>query len=425
MKVFKFGGASVKDPEAVRNVKTVLDLFPTDDLVVVISAMGKTTNALENLIAAHMESETKRNEVLAQIVGFHEEILAELFPNQGHSIHDTVNNLIKEVQHILDNEPTDNYDFIYDQIVSFGEVISTSIVSAFLQDNGMDNSWLDARELVRTDNNYREGKVDWKITEEKISNSIGQAFNSGSRKVIITQGFLGHTSAGLTTTLGREGSDFTAGIFAYCLNAQDVTIWKDVPGMLNADPKWFSDTEKLDKISYKEAIELAYYGASVIHPKTIKPLQNKEIPLYVKSFIDPKSEGTIIQTSTEKDTLIPSFIFKMNQFLISVSPKDFSFIAEHNLSDIFNCFHEHKVKINLMQNSAISFSACVGGDEDRILSLIEELSKNYTVKYNDGLELVTIRHYDQATIDRVSVNKNQLVTQRSRQTARIVMKDLG
>ena len=420
MRVFKFGGASVKDPNAVRNVKRVLDLFPEEELVVVISAMGKTTNALESLIAAHIEQTGQKQAILNDIRSFHHEILSDLFSSSDHAIHSETENCLNEIEKILNEEPMDHYDFIYDQVVSFGEILSTKIVSAFLQDQGVENVWLDARKLVCTDNTYREAKVNWNVTQERINSAISQS--EGNKKIHLTQGFIGHTSEGLTTTLGREGSDFTAGIFAYCLDAEDVTIWKDVPGMLNADPKWFEETEKLDEISYREAIELAYYGASVIHPKTIKPLQNKQIPLLVKSFLDPESEGTIIQASNRSDGLITSYIFKRDQILISISPKDFSFIVEHNLRDIFNAFHEHRVKINLMQNSAISFSACAGGDQIRIDALINDLSADFAVKYNSGVELLTIRHYDQETIDRLTEGKEILVIQRSRQTARVVMK---
>ncbi|MAR68378.1 MAG: aspartate kinase [Crocinitomicaceae bacterium] len=420
MRVFKFGGASVKDPNAVRNVKRVLDLFPEEELVVVISAMGKTTNALESLIAAHIEQTGQKQAILNDIRSFHHEILSDLFSSSDHAIHSETENCLNEIEKILNEEPMDHYDFIYDQVVSFGEILSTKIVSAFLQDQGVENVWLDARKLVCTDNTYREAKVNWNVTQERINSAISQS--EGNKKIHLTQGFIGHTSEGLTTTLGREGSDFTAGIFAYCLDAEDVTIWKDVPGMLNADPKWFEETEKLDEISYREAIELAYYGASVIHPKTIKPLQNKQIPLLVKSFLDPESEGTIIQASNRSDGLITSYIFKRDQILISISPKDFSFIVEHNLRDIFNAFHEHRVKINLMQNSAISFSACAGGDQVRIDALINDLSADFAVKYNSGVELLTIRHYDQETIDRLTEGKEILVIQRSRQTARVVMK---
>ena len=280
MRVFKFGGASVKDPDAVRNVKRVLDLFPEEELVVVISAMGKTTNALESLIAAHIEQTEQKQAILNDIRSFHHEILSDLFSSSDHAIHSETENCLNEIEKILNEEPMDHYDFIYDQVVSFGEILSTKIVSAYLLDQGVDNVWLDARKLVCTDNTYREAKVNWNVTQERIRSATSQS--EGNRKIHLTQGFIGHTSEGLTTTLGREGSDFTAGIFAYCLDAEDVTIWKDVPGMLNADPKWFEETEKLDEISYREAIELAYYGASVIHPKTIKPLQNKQIPLLVK-----------------------------------------------------------------------------------------------------------------------------------------------
>jgi len=420
MRVFKFGGASVKDPNAVRNVKRVLDLFPEEELVVVISAMGKTTNALESLIAAHIEQTEQKQAILNDIRSFHHEILSDLFSSSDHAIHSETENCLNEIEKILNEEPMDHYDFIYDQVVSFGEILSTKIVSAYLLDQGVDNVWLDARKLVCTDNTYREAKVNWNVTQERIRSATSQS--EGNRKIHLTQGFIGHTSEGLTTTLGREGSDFTAGIFAYCLDAEDVTIWKDVPGMLNADPKWFEETEKLDEISYREAIELAYYGASVIHPKTIKPLQNKQIPLLVKSFLDPESEGTVIQASNRSDGLITSYIFKRDQILISISPKDFSFIVEHNLRDIFNAFHEHRVKINLMQNSAISFSACAGGDQVRIDALIDNLSADFAVKYNSGVELLTIRHYDQETIDRLTEGKEILVIQRSRQTARVVMK---
>lgn len=420
MKVFKFGGASVKDPEAVQNVKRVLDLYPDEDLVVVISAMGKTTNALEALIAAHI-AHSDSNRLFDEISAYHEKILSALFPSKTAEIYTVVAHFLEQIKKILNEEPTDHYDYIYDQVVSYGELLSTKIVSAFLNRNGIENSWLDARSLIRTDNTYREGKIDWPTTDAKIKLAISNKKKS-ARQIYITQGFIGHTEEGLTTTLGREGSDFTAGIFAYCLDAEDVTIWKDVPGMLNADPKWFEETEKLDEISYREAIELAYYGASVIHPKTIKPLQNKQIPLLVKSFLDPESEGTVIQASNRSDQLITSYIFKRDQILLSVSPKDFSFIVEHNLRDIFNAFHEHRVKINLMQNSAISFSACAGGDQVRVDALIEDLSSDFAVKYNSGVELLTIRHYDQETIARLTKGKEILVIQRSRQTARIVMK---
>jgi aspartate kinase len=295
-------------------------------------------------------------------------------------------------------------------------------VAAYLIQCGESAAWTDARLLIRTDNNYRNADINWQRTQE-LFNSNFKPLYSASR-VLVTQGFMGHTAEGFTTTLGREGSDFTAAIVAFCMDAESVTIWKDVPGMLNADPKWFDDTIKLDKISFREAIELSYYGASVIHPKTVKPLQNKQIPLYVNSFLDPKAQGTVIQAEMDHDHLIPSFIFKMNQILISITPKDFSFIIEKNLSDIFERLSELKAKINIMQNSALNFSVLLDADKTDIQKLLDIFSNDYHVKYNSGLELITIRHYDQATINRVTVNKEVLLEQKTRDTARLVVKDL-
>ena len=312
-------------------------------------------------------------------------------------------------------------DFEYDQIVSRGEIISTKIISEYLHVSGIRALWADARKLIRTDNKYREGEVDWQRTEELFKERFLSHYDQFD--VIVTQGFIGHTAEGFTTTLGREGSDFTAGIMAYCSDAESVTIWKDVPGMLNADPKYFDNTIKLDKISFREAIELAYYGASVIHPKTIKPLQNKEIPLYVKSFVHPEAEGTMIQKSMVADHLIPSFIFKMNQTLFSFTPKDFSFLVEKNLSDIFDRLAKVKAKINIMQNSALNFSVLVDAEKVDVDEINEYFGDTYHVKYNQDLELVTIRHYDQATIDRVTKNKEILLKQTTRETARLVVKN--
>ncbi|MEY4571364.1 MAG: hypothetical protein RLZ10_568, partial [Bacteroidota bacterium] len=314
----------------------------------------------------------------------------------------------------------DNYSFEYDQIVSLGEVISSKIVSAYLFEQGLSSCFADARELIRTNNQYQEGKVDWIKTEELVHSRLLGSFSNAD--IVVTQGFIGHTPEGFTTTLGREGSDYTAGIFAYCTDSESVTIWKDVPGMLNADPKYFSDTVKLDQISFKEAIELSYYGASVIHPKTIKPLQNKGIPLYVKSFIHPDEPGTIIQESTENDNLVPSFIVKKDQVLFSIRPTDFSFIAEENLSDIFNRLASRGVRINVMQNSALSFSILVDRKKANPEVVKEVLGENYKVWYNDELELVTIRHYDQKTIDLVTNGRTIILEQRTRQTIRIIIK---
>ena len=422
MKVFKFGGASVKDAEAVKNVERILNLYKDQELVVVVSAMGKTTNAMEVIANSYFEGQKSTfKEAVNERRNFHLEIMNALFENKSHEVFEEIDTIFNELENLDFEDCSENYDYEYDQIVSLGEVISTKIISHYLNQNNPTVLWVDARELVRTNHDYRYAEVNWDKTTSLINAMWSEKDDA---KIVITQGFLGHTSEGLTTTLGREGSDFTAGIFAYCLNAESVTIWKDVPGMLNADPKWFDNTVKLDSISFKEAIELSYYGASVIHPKTIKPLQNKNIPLFVKSFLKPEEPGTEIQSSTENDDLVPSFIFKMNQVLLSITPKDFSFVVEENLSDIFKALAIIGARINVMQNSAVSFSVCLDIDDKKLEKLKELLEDQFVVRYNKGLELVTIRHYDQQTIDRVTGNKDILMEQKTRQTARIVMRNL-
>ncbi len=422
MKVFKFGGASVKDANAVKNVGEVIKLHD-DDLIIVVSAMGKTTNGLEKVVQSYLKKDGKTEENLSQVKDFHFTILNDLFENANHPIFNEVHNTFVEIEWEIEDEAVREYDYIYDQIVSIGEILSTKIVSAYLNEIEIKNTWKDVRNIIQTDNTHRNAKIDWTLTKELSQKEIKLLDNE--QTIIITQGFIGSSSELFTTTLGREGSDFSAGILAHCLNAESVTIWKDVPGMLNADPKWFDDTTKLDNISYHEAVELAYYGASVIHPKTIKPLHNKNIPLYVKSFVSPKNDGTIINHNKDKDALVPSFIFKMNQVLISMEAKDYSFIMEEHLSHIFGIIAKMGIKINLMQNSALSFSICVDFDNQKTMSLIDELKKEYKILYNDNLELVTIRHYDQKTIDRVLIDKEVLVEQKSRQTARFVMKQIN
>ncbi len=421
MKVFKFGGASVKDAAAVKNVAAVLKMFPNEDLVVVISAMGKTTNALEKVVNACFQDKEKAHPLLNEVKEFHHSIMEELFAETTHPVFEKVNNFFVEIDWVLEEEPR-SYGFIYDQIVSIGELISTAIVSAYLNSISINNVWQDVRDILQTDNTYREAKVNWEMSSDLISKIIPSLFNKENH-IVITQGFIGSTSENYTSTLGREGSDYTAAILAHILNAESVSIWKDVPGVLNADPKFFNDAQKLEQISYLDAIELAYFGASVIHPKTIKPLENKNIPLHVKSFLNPSSKGTLIAKDLETKPLVPSFIFKTNQVLISISAKDFSFIAEENLSNIFSCFADCGVKLNLMQNSAISFSVCVDDDDEKLPKLIELLQKDYKVLYNKNLQLYTIRHYFPSTIESLTNNREILLEQRSRNTAQIVMKD--
>jgi aspartate kinase len=422
MRVFKFGGASVKNAEAVKNVSYIINNFSDDQVIVVVSAMGKTTNAMELITEALYHKKHDEFRALVQErKAFHIDIINGLFEQKNHPIFDEVKNMFNQLGNRVHLPIAENYDFEYDQIVSLGEVVSTKIIQAYIGLSRKDSVWTDARHLVRTNNNYRYADVKFEKTEQLIRRFIA---DHAEKNIFVTQGFLGHTDESFTTTLGREGSDFTAGIFAYCLDAKDVTIWKDVPGMLNADPKWFDNTVKLDMISFKEAIELSYYGASVIHPKTLKPLQNKGIPLYIKSFVSPDDAGTVIQPSTQYDALIPSFIFKMNQVLMSITPKDFSFIAEDNMSDIFKRLAAVGARINVMQNSALSFTVCMDIRSESLPKLVDELSTDYTIKYNNDLELVTIRHYDQATIDRLTTGKEIFMEQKTRQTVRIVMKNL-
>lgn len=425
MKVFKFGGASVNSANAVKNTEEILNKYSSEKILVVVSAMGKTTNALEKLTQAYFNNSNETNTLLNEVKIFHFNIIDDLFRDINHEVYTDIKQIFDELSHKLNTRSSESYDFEYDQIVSNGELISTKIISHYLNYKGIINQWIDARKIIKTDNNYREGKVNWQETMHKTNNLVIPFFENKSlpRHLMITQGFIGNTPDEHSVTLGREGSDYSAAIFAFNLNASEMVIWKDVPGLLNADPKFFEDTHKLDAISYREAIELAYYGATIIHPKTIKPLQNKNIPLFVKSFIQPENEGTIISNHENADGLIPSFIFKQEQALISISPKDFSFIAEENLSDIFGVFSNNKIKINLMQNSAISFSVCIDGNVKRFDALIKALQENYKVRYNLHLDLITIRHYNQATIDKVVDNRKILLEQRSRTTAQLIVEN--
>jgi len=425
MKVFKFGGASVKDADAVRNVAIILQKFRNEQLVVIISAMGKTTNALEKVVADWYAGNPELDTHLESVILYHQSIASELFPDKQHPVYARIEAWFGQLQAYLTGDPSMNYDYDYDQVVSIGELVSTSIVHEYLNQEGLNCTWLDVRALIRTDDSWREGRVNWKITETQIRKTVIPLIRDFASSIILTQGFLGSTSGGDSTTLGREGSDYTAAIFCYALDAEEMVIWKDVPGLLNADPKYFSKTEKLATISYREAIELSYYGATIIHPKTIKPLQNKDIPLWIKSFVDPGSIGSLIHLNTASDSLIPSFIFKVEQVLISISPRDFSFIDEQKLSEILAIFARFSIHIHLMQNTALSFSVCVDNNQRRLPLLFEELGRNFKIRYNTGLELITIRHYDQATIDRVMEDgKTILLEMRSRATAQFVVKPL-
>jgi aspartate kinase len=421
MLVFKFGGASVKSAGAVRNIIDILKRYQEQEIVVVVSAMGKTTNALERIIEHYSNGKTEelRMEYL-KLKEYHLEVLSGLFEDKKHPAFTAVELLFDDLGERLAKDPTLNYDYDYDQLICYGEMLSTKIIGDFLNSSELNTRWMDIRRSLKTNNDWREAKVDWELSTELVKKHF--VFNG--ERILITQGFLGSTINDLTTSLGREGSDYTAAILAYMLKADNVTIWKDVPGVLNADPKYFDDTILLEKLSYLDAIELAYFGTSVIHPKTIKPLQNKNINLHVKSFVDPDAPGTIVG-NLSYDKLIPSFIFKMDQVLIRISPLDFSFINENNLEEIFGILSKQGLKINLMQNSAISFKMIVNNDKRKLRLVTDELEEKFKVAYQTGLELVTIRYFDQSTIDRVMINKELIMEQRGLQNIELLIRDLG
>lgn len=424
MKIFKFGGASVKNAGAVQNLLSLLVTRRNAKIVIVVSAMDKTTVALEKLADIYFNNKPDCSEQFNRIKRFHFDIAEELFPDTTHDVFSDLSLFFMKLERKLAVQPSLHYDYEYDQIVSYGELWSTIIVSAYLKQNNLINRWIDISYLLKTDNTYREAKVNWTLSEKLIK----EALHFNNTNIYVTQGFIGGTLHNFYTTLGKEGSDFTATALAYILKTRDVTIWKDVDGVYNCDPKQFSDAIKLDIISYKEAIEMAYYGAKVIHPKTIKPLQNKNIPLHVKSFENPDIKGTIINDSKLPNSsaayqyVIPVFILKENQILISIQPKDFSFIMEENLSRIFELFSKHRVKTNLIQNSAISFSVVVDNNRQRLPALIKVLQSEFNVLFNAHLQLLTIRHYTKEIIEQKIAGKHIYLEQKSRYTVRYLFK---
>ncbi len=418
MKVFKFGGASVKDAEGVMNVKKVLDFTNQKNLVVVVSAMGKTTNALEEVVHCYFQEPESLEAKISEVYQFHRDILEGLFPNPSHEIFKKTNGWFESLRGFLDTNKSKNHAFVYDQVVSTGELISTTIVSAYLNESGLENQWLDVRTCICTDDYYRDAKVDWELTQANISEKVKK---SG---ITITQGFLGSESENnFTTTLGREGSDYTAAIFAYCLNAENVTIWKDVHGVLNADPRYFSETTLLHQISYREAIELAFYGASVIHPKTLQPLQRKEIPLFVKSFEDPSLPGTCVGKGVQLDPMTSCFILRKNRVLISLSSLDFSFMMEDNIGEVFSLLHHYKMKVELMQNSAISFSVCIDNKFNKLPSLLAKLKEKFNVTFYEGVTLYTIRHSKPVEIQSLVQGKKVLLKQETGETVQLIVNE--
>lgn len=415
--VFKFGGASVRNPEAVRNVAQILSKYKEDRTVVIISAMGKTTNALEEFTRAVFERSPKAAELFQSLKAYHWDIARALF-DTTHDVFAQLNDHFVEMEWFMTDPQHSEYDFLYDQLVSFGELLSTRIVSAYIRDQGIDCVWLDARDVIRTDNTWREARIDWLVTQAAMQEKVVPLLDAGT--CVLTQGFIGCTSENFTTTLGREGSDYTAAIFAYCLDAKNMTVWKDVPGVLTADPQRFENTALIDRMSYREAIEMTYYGATVIHPKTIQPLQNKSIPLFVRSFQNPAAQGTWI--GTDMDAVIPPVIvYAEAQALLRVATRDYSFMAEHHLSNVFALLARHRIKVNMMRNTAISFIVCCRQDDDRIDRLLKDLEESFTVLLDKGLSLLTVRHYNKATIDVLTEGRTIVMEERFKDTAQFVL----
>jgi aspartate kinase len=417
MRIFKFGGASVKDANGIKNVLSVLEKVGHEETLLVISAMGKTTNALEIVIKNYFDKSPELHSSLQEVRKYHNQILLDLFDDEEHDVYFAVKSHFADLEYFIRSNKSPNYNFVYDQIVSYGEIVSTTIVSHYFNHAGMKNNWIDVRNFIKTNNNYRDADVDWERTQQFISKGINK------KALSITQGFLGSDDNNFTTTLGREGSDYTAAIFAYCLNAESVTIWKDVPGVMNADPRFFENAMLLNQISYREAIELAFYGATVIHPKTLQPLQKKEIPLFVKSFINPLLPGTSVSKGRDLEPQTPCFIIKRDLLLLSLSSIDFSFIMEENISEIFALFHQYKMKVSLIQNSAISFSVCIEDKFGKFNELKNILSKKFKVVYNENVSLYTIRHFTATAAEIVEKDKTVLLKQISRETMQVVTKE--
>ena len=418
--VFKFGGASVKDADGVKNLQRILEQHQGQQLIVVISAVGKTTNLLEKILQVYFYGEGEMAPLVQQLKENHFTIAKALCNDSGRIIA-KLETIFKQLDEKLQSPHSDNYEYEYDQVVSFGEILSTKLISTYLNIIGLRNQWLDARKLLLTDHTYTEAKINWEASAQMLKHTIQSASAKRGEDIFITQGFIAGTPEGESTTFGREGSDYSAAIIAYILDAKQVTIWKDVPGLLNADPKYFPDAVKLDAITYEEAIELAYYGATIIHPKTLKPLQNKNIPLYIRPFATPDQPGSVISNHKQENN-IPSYIFKKNQILFTIFPKDFSLISVDNLSEIFSILSRNNFKINLMQNSALSFSICTNYHEHRVPNALKELGRNFTVKYNEQMELITIRHYTEETIDKMVNGRKIYAEQRSRTTFQVVVK---
>ena len=413
MKVFKFGGASIKDASSIKNILEIISNYSNDNLLIVVSAMGKTTNALEKVVENYFKNKSELKSSILEVLNFHIDICNELFP-KNHLIFSDINSIFQKINTFINSNKSPSYSFVYDQLVSNGELISSKIIYNYMTFKNIESSFIDARDCIKTDSNFRGGNVKWDLTNKRIK----QMFNDSNTN--ITQGFIASDKNNFNVTLGREGSDYSAAIFAYALNAESLSIWKDVPGLLNADPKFFSNTKLLKHISYSETIELAFYGASIIHPKTLQPLQKKEIPLNVKSFKNPESNGTKISKGIDIDPLVPCYIFKDNLILLKLSSLDFSFMVEQNISKIFKELHDSKMKVDVIQNSAISFSVCFFDKYGNLNDLISRLEGKFKIEINKNVSLFTIRHFDEKSIKKISYKRKLLLEQRTEKTIRLI-----
>jgi len=416
MIVYKFGGASVKDANGIKILREIVSNVK-ENLVVVVSAFGKTTNALEMVLKTWMAGDENYKDLLDDICSYHLSVAGDLFPS-GNSVRSKIDVSFSKLEEYLKATKRRDYDYEYDQIVSYGEIWSTIIVAAFLQDTGLKAEWADIRGNLITDDRFRDADILWNESTARIK----RVFDFKTTDIYVTQGFIGSSIAGQTTTLGREGSDYTAALLANILEAERVVVWKDVPGLLNADPRWLSDASRLEEVSYREAVEMTFSGAKVIHPKTIKPLQNKSIPLYVKSFLAPDEAGTVIKSETALKHGLPVFVKKENQIMISIVPKDFSFAMGENLSRIFYLFIYHGIKVNLVEASAINIDVCIDDDRVRVESFIDDLSAEFSAAYNDNVEMLSIRHYTPEAIERITTGREILLEQRTRSSVRFVVR---
>jgi aspartate kinase len=419
MQVYKFGGASVKDAQGIKNLAGIVSQ-ETRNLVVVVSAFGKTTNALEMVLKSWINGEKIYKEHLNNIYSYHVTITDDLFTSTN-STKSLIDNSFDNLKQYLRKADHKDYDFEYDQVVSYGEIWSTLIVAEYLRKAGLKPEWIDIRQIIITDDRYRDANILW----EESNIRIKKAFDFNKSSLFITQGFISGTSNGTYTTLGREGSDYTAAILASILDAESVTVWKDVPGLLNADPKWLSDAQKLNEVSYREAVEMTFSGAKVIHPKTIKPLHNKNIPLHVRSFLVPYDEGTLVKADPILERVLPVFVRKENQILLSILPKDFSFVMGENLSNIFHVFMSHGNKVNLVEASAVSIDVCVDDERAKVNALLDDLEQEYSVVYNENVEILSIRHYTTEAINRITADREVLLEQRTRHTVRYVVRKIA